>query len=80
MKPLTARGVRAMLTRSGVDASQLEIGDDSRVWTDLQTGRSSTSVIIRGPRDARWAAWCVLSGRPGLGCAPYPEYDMWSRR
>lgn len=78
-RPLTARGLRAMLTRSGVDHSQLAITDDPAVWTELETGKRSTSVIVKGPEDIRWQAARALYER-GLSCAPYPEYDMWSRR
>lgn len=77
---LTARGVKAMLTRAGVDCSALTITEDPAVWTDLETGRQSTSVKIEGPKEQREAAWDVLFYGRGLGCAPYPEYDMWSRR
>jgi hypothetical protein len=79
-KPLTVRGVKTILTREGVDYSALTITHDPAVWTDIETGRSSTSVIITGPKEAREAAWRVLFYRRGLGCAPYREYDMWSRR
>ena len=79
-RPLTARGVKTMLTRAGVDYSALTITEDPAVWTDLETGRQGTSVKIEGPKEQREAAWDVLFYRDGLGCAPYPEYDMWSRR
>lgn len=79
-RPLTARGVKAMLGRANVDYSALTITDDPAVWTDLETGRASTSVKICGPKDVREAVWDVLFWGQGLGCAPYPEYDMWSRR
>lgn len=68
MTALTARGVRAMLTRSGVDHSQLDI-----------TADLAGSVIVRGPQDARRQAWLALFDR-GLTVAPYPGYDIWSRR
>jgi hypothetical protein len=79
-RPLTVRGVKAMLARARVDYAALTITHDPAIWTDLETGRSSTSVRIAGPRKARQAAWDVLFYGRGLGCAPYPEYDMWSRR
>ena len=78
--PLTVRGVKTMLTRAGVDYSALTITYDPAVWTDVETGRWSTSVLIKGPEEARQAAWDVLFYSHGLGCAPYPEYDMWSRQ
>jgi hypothetical protein len=78
--PLTVRGVKTMLRRAGVDYSSLTITEDPRVWTDLETGQRSTSVKIEGPQAGREAAWDVLFFRPGLGCAPYTGYDMWSRR
>jgi hypothetical protein len=76
---VTARGIKAMLTRAGVNYSALTITDDSAVWTNLETGRSTTSVKIEGPKDIRSKVWDALEDR-GLVCAPYPEYDMWSRR
>jgi hypothetical protein len=79
-RPLTVRGVKTILSRAGVDYSALMITYDPRVWTDLETGCQSTSVKIAGPREAREAAWDALFYRGDLGCAPYPEYDMWSRR
>jgi hypothetical protein len=76
---LTARGVKAMLTRSGVDYSGLEISDDPTAWRDLETGHVSTNVVINGPEEARRAAFHVLFDR-GLSVAPYPDRDEWSRR
>jgi hypothetical protein len=77
-KPLTARGVKRMLTRAGVDHSALTITDDSAVWANLETGATSTSVVIRGDDEARRQAFGVLFSAH-YACAPYPEYDMWSR-
>ena len=79
-RALTARGVKTILSRAGVDYSALTITHDPAVWTDLETGRQSTSVRIEGPQQARRAAWDVLFFSRDLACAPYPEYDMWSRR
>ena len=78
MKPLTARGVKTLLTKAAVDYSALTITDDPDVWVNIQTGIGNTSVKIEGPREARKKAWWVLFNR-GLSNAPYPEYDMWSR-
>jgi hypothetical protein len=78
-KALTARGVKTMLSRAGVDYSALTITDDPAVWTDLETGRRSTSVKIEGPKEARWQAQVVLFDK-GLSNAPYPDHDEWSRR
>jgi hypothetical protein len=77
--PLTARGVKAILTRAGVDHSGLTITDDPAVWVDLDTGKSSTSVVVSGPEQPRARAFDALFTR-GYACAPYPEYDMWSRK
>lgn len=79
-RPLTVRGVKTILTRAGVDYSALTIIHDPAIWTDVETGRSSTSIRIEGPKEAREAAWDALFYGHGLGCAPYTEYDMWSRR
>lgn len=76
---LTARGVKTMLARAGVDYSELTITDDPAVWRDLATGRAGTSVVISGPEEARGRAYHALLER-GLSCAPYPDRDEWSRR
>ena len=77
--PLTARGVKIMLGRAGVDYSGLVIRDEHAVWIDVETGeRSQGSVVIEGPRDARKAAFWVLFDK-GLSIAPYSKYDVWSR-
>jgi hypothetical protein len=78
-RPLTARGVKAMLARSGIDCSRLTITDDPTVWRDLETGERTTSVVIEGPEAARTAASRALLDR-GLSVAPYPDRDYWSRR
>ncbi len=78
-RQLTARGVKMMLARAGVDYSALTIRDDPTVWWDLETGRTSANVVIEGPEDARTAAFLALLGR-GLSVAPYPDHDEWSRR
>ena len=79
MSTLTARGVKMMLARAGVDYSALEIRDDPTVWRDLETGRASTNVIIEGPAEPRRQAFHALLDR-GLSVAPYPDHDEWSRR
>ena len=63
---LTARGVKTMLSRAGVDRSELTIYD----WADR--------VVITGPRDARMKAFHALFER-GLACAPYRDWHEWSR-
>lgn len=50
-RPLTAHGLKAILTRAGVDHPALEIRDDQAVWTDVETGQRSTSVVASGPRE-----------------------------
>jgi hypothetical protein len=77
-RPLTARGVKAMLTRAGIDHSELQIGEDPVVWTDVETGKRSTYVIICGPADVRRQASDVLFDR-GVSSAPYPDHDSWAR-
>ena len=66
---LTARGVKTILTRAGVDQAELEVTD---------TGRNHHSVQITGPEEARAAAWSELMDH-GLACAPYPDRDLYSR-
>ena len=77
-RPLTARGLEAILTRAGIDHSALEIRDDPAVWTNVETGERSTSVVVSGPKEPRRQAFHALFDR-GLACAPYPERDEWSR-
>ena len=77
-RPLTARGVKVILTRAGIDHSVLEITNDYTVWVSIETGQRSTSVIISGLTSERRAAAAVLYDK-GLSNAPYPEYDSWSR-
>jgi hypothetical protein len=76
---LTARGVKAMLTRAGVDHSALEITSDPTVWRDVETNELTTSVIVAGPKEQRTQAFHALFDR-GLSVAPYPDRDYWSRR
>jgi hypothetical protein len=78
MKPLTARGVKMILTRAGVNHSELKIFADPTIWRDIETGRTHTYIVISGPARARKLAASVLYGR-GLQNAPYPEYDSWAR-
>jgi hypothetical protein len=75
---LTVGEVEAVLTKSGVDYSALEIYHDPAVWTNLETGAQRTSVVIKGPKEARRQASRVLYER-GLSNARYPDLDMWSR-
>jgi hypothetical protein len=77
-RPLTSRGLKAMLTRGGVDHSGLQVEDDPAVWTNVETGERGTSVVVSGPKQARLQASHVLFDR-GLSCAPYADQDMWSR-
>jgi len=77
-RPPTARGLKAMLTRAGVDHSGLDIRDDPAVWTNVETGERGTSVVVSGPGETRRRAFHVLFDR-GLACAPYSDRDEWSR-
>ncbi len=83
-KTLSACEVRAILTRSGVDqtdlaiTADLAITDDPAVWTNVETGESGTSVRVDGPKPARLAAFHALFDE-GLANAPYPDHDYWSR-
>lgn len=67
MKPLTARGVKAMLARAGVDYAALTITD-----------APGAQVKILGSRESRRQAWHVLFDK-GLVNAPYITHDFWSR-
>jgi hypothetical protein len=77
-RPLTARGLKAILTRAGVDHAALEIRDDPAIWTNVETGERGTSVVVSGPEEPRRQASRVLYDR-GLACAPYSGRDEWSR-
>lgn len=71
MTKLTARGVRSRLTRARVDHAPLKItqhGDYVRI-----DGDGCDEDIRR-----RAAFWVLFDA--GLSCAPYPEYDLWTRR
>ena len=58
---LTVREIEAMLTKSGVDHSALEIYHDPAVWTNLETGAQRTSVVIKGPGGAPALPTCCTS-------------------
>jgi hypothetical protein len=77
-RPLTARGVKAILTRAGIDYSALEIREDFTVWTNVETGEQSTCVVVSGPKELRTLTFHALYDK-GLACAPYPDHDEWSR-
>jgi hypothetical protein len=62
-RPLTARGLKAVLTRAGVGHSALQIRDDPAVWTNAETGERSTWVIVIGPKESRSQASAVLYER-----------------
>lgn len=68
MPPLTAGAVRAMLTRAGVDLSDLAITDSV-----------SNAVRIAGPPRPRQAAHAVLFGEHSLACTGHTAYDEWTR-
>jgi hypothetical protein len=77
-RPLTARALKGILTRAGVDHSGLEIRDDPAVWTNVENGERGTSVVVSGPTEPRRQASRILSDRR-LACAPYSGRDEWSR-
>jgi hypothetical protein len=77
-RPLTARGLKAILTRAGVDHSALTITDDPTVWTDVESGERTAQVKVAGPKDVRRAVFQELFPR-GYAQAPYLEADYWSR-
>jgi hypothetical protein len=67
-KPLTVRSVKNMLTRAGVDHSKL-------TFTATNAG---ASVIIGELGAQRRQILHALLDR-GLGVAPYPDKQVWSR-
>lgn len=82
-KALTARGVKQMLTRAGVDHSELEIAEKQVTARRLDvdyTGpwENITQVVVTGPEAARRDAFHVLFDK-GLCVAGYPDRDLWSR-
>jgi len=74
-RTLTARGVRTMLARRGVDHSTLTVTETV----------NANEVRIEGPKEARRAATHALvlnyeNTAPGMSVAPYPEHDFLIRR
>lgn len=82
-RPLTARGVKNILTRAMIDHTGLDIAENlitaRRIDTDF-TGpwRQVHQVIVTGPQDARREAANALYDA-GLTCAPFPDRHEWSR-
>ncbi|MGH3903621.1 MAG: hypothetical protein ACRDTE_05435 [Pseudonocardiaceae bacterium] len=74
---LSVRSVRAVLSCARVDISGLTITADDQVWTDVESGRQHTSVVISGAKQARRLVRDVLFER-GLRCALYSDRDEWS--
>lgn len=75
MTYLTPRGVRTMLTRRGVDHSELTI----------TATVNAHEVLIEGPKPARRAATKALAlgyenTIPGMWTAPYSDHDLLIRR
>jgi hypothetical protein len=74
-RTLTARGVRSMLARRGVDHSALVIAETVNGF----------EVRIEGPKEARREAVHALAfdwenAVPGMSVAPYPDHDFLCRR
>ncbi len=82
-KTLTARGLKQMLTRAGVDHAQLEFAEQQVTARRLDVDYTGpwekvTQVVVTGPKECRTAAFHVLFDK-GLSIAPYPDRDIWSR-
>lgn len=83
IRHLSISGVKAMLTRRGVDHSHLEFQriDRSTIHTAGEYNGQFVEVIdirITGDRQARNHARQAL-GDAGLELSPMPEYDDWTR-
>ncbi len=83
MRHLTARSVKSMLSRAGINYDGLEVERTDRSAT--HTGGAykgqyveKFDVRVSGGPDARREARHVLSER-GLELAPFPTHDDWSR-
>ena len=74
-RTLTARGVRTMLARRGVDHSSLTItetvnGNEVRVEGPYETRRAATYALVLNYEDTA----------TGMSVAPFPEHDILIRR
>lgn len=82
---LTARGVKARLTRAGVDYSALIITEHDEVSRMVDVDHSGpwrrrTVVKIQGPREALRTADNALFWSAGsLSCSPCGDVSTWSR-
>lgn len=75
--PVTAAQIRAVLSRAGVDHTQLTITDTGETWRDVETDAPSHPVRVTGPEPLRHTAHGVLLDC-GLTVAPYPDHEDWS--
>lgn len=78
---LSARSVKQMLTRAGVDWRGLTITEEQTTARDAWNGgpwETYTQVRIEGPKLLQNTAWWVLFGK-GLAHTGYPEYSLWSK-
>lgn len=80
-KSLTARSVKVLLARAGVDWRGLIISEQRTTSRDAWNGgpwETYTEVRIAGPKELRRDAEDALY-LARLSCAGYPEYSLWSR-
>lgn len=82
-KTLTVPTVKSLLTRAGIDHSQLTIThidttSTHSAGTHLGQYVESSNVRISGDPSTRRQARAALSDH-GLCVAPLPQYDDWSR-
>lgn len=83
-RSLTARGVKQMLTRRGIDWRNLSITEQTTTARRIDIGyigpwETFTEVKIAGPRSIRNPA-CFALFCAGLSEAGYPEYSLFSRK
>lgn len=80
-RSLSARGVKRMLTRAGVDWRALTITEQRITSRDAWNGgpwETYTEVRVGGPRLLLNTVWWALS-KPGMSCASYPDHQLWSK-
>jgi hypothetical protein len=83
-RSLTILGVKRLLTRAGIDYSQLTITQSRVTASYLGDGlrfgpwETYTEVRLDGPRELRREAENALF-YAGYSSAPFPDYSLWSK-
>lgn len=80
---LSARGVKQMLSRAGIDYRDLTITEHQVTARDAWNGgpwQTYTEVKIEGPKESHDRAYWALFTKPGLMSAPCGGASSWCRR